>query len=657
MKIQYLLDNFTCFDYETVDPYIGLNMGGGWVYSICYPEVCKSRTISCGIWEESSKSMKYYEGNYRLALEDKYHNILVGQNIAYDIGWYIADNTCSKQEAIKTLRQKYMDGVLLIDTKILARLVDEHGFDYSLGGLTKKYGVTQKSSHLLADAVYDCGLYNKLKPTKSGKPRKRPSGKEGDKRLLKIAYTHMDQLPNDIVKEYCLDDVKGTAELYKVLVNKLLEEYTEEQLYTQIKKYSDLIYCNLEMRINGIPLSIDRLKESNKQLHNKLKEAEQHFIELSKGHKLSVTLSDHLYQYFLINGMSEEDFIKTPETGRYSFKKAWFEDHPCEAVDAVVRLKKIKKAIALLDTFRSIQDELHMSEQEYGTVHGEFNVFGTQTSRFSASSPNLQQVTKRDKELYPICRGPFLVPKEYKLCAADYASQEQRIQVHFAYLLGMPGSKQVRDEWVKNPYMDFHDKVAELTNTPRPYAKGINFGLSFGMGEAKLCTSLGMPIEYVQCQYNGTRPVAGPEGKAIIDQYHSMLPFMKATINYCNDSMKKKEHIKLLGGRKAHIARTYDNGRPIKKAWKAFSQLIQGSAAQQLIQSMVDYYEYICYNEIYDLKLRAVVHDEMIFTFPSEKEKEYVEKIDYIMSNSIPLEVPMIVGCSVGQSWYEEKKE
>jgi len=95
------------------------------------------------------------------------------------------------------------------------------------------------------------------------------------------------------------------------------------------------------------------------------------------------------------------------------------------------------------------------------------------------------------------------------------------------------------------------------------------------------------------------------------------------------------------------------NGRTKLKYFKAFSQLIQGSAADQLIQTLVDFYDYICYNEDTKIILRGVVHDEILFTVPEDTADECKEIIERIMTQSVKLEVPMLVDTHMGNSWYE----
>jgi DNA polymerase I-like protein with 3'-5' exonuclease and polymerase domains len=90
-------------------------------------------------------------------------------------------------------------------------------------------------------------------------------------------------------------------------------------------------------------------------------------------------------------------------------------------------------------------------------------------------------------------------------------------------------------------------------------------------------------------------------------------------------------------------------GNNIRRAftYKALNRLIQGSAADQTKQAMID-----CYKAGFKPLLQ--IHDELCFSI--EKESD-VENVKQIMENAIDsLKVPSKVDIALGKSWGEAKE-
>jgi DNA polymerase I-like protein with 3'-5' exonuclease and polymerase domains len=90
-------------------------------------------------------------------------------------------------------------------------------------------------------------------------------------------------------------------------------------------------------------------------------------------------------------------------------------------------------------------------------------------------------------------------------------------------------------------------------------------------------------------------------------------------------------------------------GNNIRRAftYKALNRLIQGSAADQTKQAMID-----CYKAGFKPLLQ--IHDELCFSI--EKESD-VKNVKQIMENAIDsLKVPSKVDIALGKSWGEAKE-
>ena len=100
-----------------------------------------------------------------------------------------------------------------------------------------------------------------------------------------------------------------------------------------------------------------------------------------------------------------------------------------------------------------------------------------------------------------------------------------------------------------------------------------------------------------------------------------------------------------------HTAERFDNAsakygaQNIKRAftYKALNRLIQGSAADQTKQAVVD-----CYKKGFTPMLQ--IHDELCFSIKNDKE---VKIIKNTMENCIELKVPSVVDIALGKDFGE----
>lgn len=121
-----------------------------------------------------------------------------------------------------------------------------------------------------------------------------------------------------------------------------------------------------------------------------------------------------------------------------------------------------------------------------GRVHADFRQIGTPTGRITASSPNLQQIPHTTD--YRSC---FRAPEGRRLVVADYSQIEMRILADFS-----------RDAALLDAFdsgADLHRATAsqmfgiplhEVTSLQREHAKGLNYGLVYGMGAEGLASRI-----------------------------------------------------------------------------------------------------------------------------------------------------------------------
>jgi DNA polymerase I-like protein with 3'-5' exonuclease and polymerase domains len=189
----------------------------------------------------------------------------------------------------------------------------------------------------------------------------------------------------------------------------------------------------------------------------------------------------------------------------------------------------------------------------------------------------------------------YLIPEEgHVWLKRDFSAQEMRIMAHFA-------EGKLFDAFRADPSTDPHQMVKELIdsmiggNMPRKYVKITGFGIMYGRGVANLSLALG---------------VDEIEGKGVRDAYYSALPEVKDLSYDTRNRGKRGQFIRTWGGRVYYREPNPDRDL----SYKLLNYLIQGSAADQTKQAMIDWDDT---REPTDTLL-AAVHDEINISVPEE---------------------------------------
>ena len=528
-------------------------------------------------------------------------------NAQYDAGWI--------------RRMGFTINGRIIDTMLVAALLDENRFSYSLNALSYDLLKKVKQEKTLQEAAREFGLDPKAE---------------------------MWKMPAMYVGPYAEADAKLTLELWGYLSAQL----TKEELWPIADLELKLLPCLIDMTWKGVRVDQDRVERTRNQLIKREKETLAQ-IKRVAGQDVELWAAASIAKAF------DKLSIPYPRTEKNSpsFTKSFLTDHPHELAQLIVRARNLNKTSGTF--INTIMKHCHAD----GRIHGHINQIrsddgGTVSGRISMSNPNLQQIPARDPELGPMIRSLFLPEEGEQWAAIDFSQQEPRILVHYAYVVGrsrgthMRGVEEFVDGYRNNPDMDFHTMVAEMADIPRKQAKTINLGMMYGMGVNKLSDQLDIDVD---------------EAKGLVSQYHERVPFVKGlmtgVMNRLNDRASSGS-IRSILGRKCRFdlwepdTFAMNKALPYKEAvdeygpttrlkraytYKALNRLIQASAADMTKQAMVNIYE--------SGRVPMIqIHDEIAM---SVKNREDAESIATIMENAVPLEVPSKCDVEIGPSWGE----
>ena len=501
----------------------------------------------------------------------------------------------------------------IIDTMVMASLIDENRIWYSLNSVSFDYLGEVKDEKALKEAADSWGI---------------------------DAKKEMYKLPAMYVGTYAEKDAELTLELFKALSR----EIRKQNLTNIFDLETQLFPCLIDMKFRGVRVDVQKAHELKKKLST---EEENLIQEVKKetGIEPQIWAARSIAEVFQKLSLPYET---TEKTGAPSFTKNFLSTHANPLVKKIAKARELNKAhTTFIDTI--------LKHEHRGRIHADINPIrsdtgGTVTGRFSYSNPNLQQIPARNKELGPLIRSLFLPEVDHKWGCFDYSQQEPRLVVHYAATtepISFDQSVTKIVEKFKDNSVDFHQTVADMAKISRTQAKTINLGLFYGMGKAKLQAELGLQTK--------------AEAEELFNQYHENVPFVRELMNSTSKHAQTSGSIGTLLGRRCRFdkwepnqfgmhkamsfeeaERTYGRGR-IRRAYtyKALNKLIQGSAADMTKKAMLDLYKEGIIPHIQ-------IHDELDISIASE---EQAKKIIEIMENAVTLSVPNKVDYEYGNTW------
>ena len=283
-------------------------------------------------------------------------------------------------------------------------------------------------------------------------------------------------------------------------------------------------------------------------------------------------------------------------------------------------------------------------------VHSELRQTGTVTGRFSMSSPNLQQVSKRGEGV-KVRKAfvPFEERKENIIVSIDWSQIELRMAAHLS-----------QDPKLLDAYRTGKDlHTVSGTNILGCSFEEISSRLKNGDTAAKMARQKGKTLNFAAL-YG-----ASPKRLAKFDlldcteaEAESFLAVHKQGYSgyfydYWNDRVMfatQNLYVETLFGRKRRLP---DLQSPIKSVRaeaknKIVNSIVQGSCSELMKLGMTTAdHEGLLYNK--GISFIAPIHDEFVFSMDSDMAETYIPKLVEIMSYvpkgfTVPLEASVSVG-------------
>ena len=658
-------------DTETVDELLKTS-GYSWKYnkgyildtSLYYEAEDKIKIISglhnenCPYTEEERK-----EQNKEIISLLKNPNVcIVGANILYDIGWWLYEYNMTTYD-VKCSFVDILQAEHILDEFVVECSLDKLSYKYLKKGKTKdnleewiKENVSKKGDfrQYLKDAPWDllCEYASgdsKL-PVKVWRKQLTLLKKQDLCSRCKLEFDcilpslqmTMYGLPIDVEqkKKNLAFLTEAIEKLHKEFLNKYKLPNFRVTATRDIASFCDMrnIPYNHKITLTGMNGTKFRNGEETDHAYNKAKQIVASFC-LVKGKPTAYVpkeLAERTADLLTENGFM---FNNSPNVD-----KKFFESKR-EAFTEIGLIADWKLAVGIQSKILGEKYDRFLTKNFKGEdcIKPQFKITDTISFRYSSNMPNGQQVPSKggftlhngDKETeisFPkITRALFKASKGCVFGKIDYGQIEYRLICNIA--CGKSG-EEVREQYRKNPHLDFHQYVVDLTGLSRKYAKNMSFGVSFGMGLPSMAKNFGWTMEHAE---------------EIAEAYHSKMPFVAPTLALVGDMAKERGYIKTVYG--SH-ARLHDK----KKAYTMLNRYTQGSGGECLKCSIVQAYKEGIWKE---LKVANTVHDELNMPYlePTEEKMIALYRMAEIMRTSVPnLRVPLEAEIELGDNWASTKE-
>ena len=275
-----------------------------------------------------------------------------------------------------------------------------------------------------------------------------------------------------------------------------------------------------------------------------------------------------------------------------------------------------------------------------GKVHTTYNQTITTTGRLSSTEPNLQNIPIR-MELGRKIRRAF-VPSEpdWLILAADYSQIELRILAH------MSGDEKLQEAFSLGE--DIHARTAsevfgvprdEVTQDLRRRAKGVNFGIVYGITDFGLARDIGVSRE---------------EAAVYIENYFRQYPDVRRFIKETIAAARDRGWVETLFKRRRYLPDLLSGNRQIRSFGErtAVNTPIQGTAADIIKLAMLRIDRFLRERGLL-ARMLLQVHDELVFEFPEQEQGELISLVREGMERAVELDVPLDVDIEIGPNWYD----
>ncbi|MBF8299078.1 MAG: polymerase, partial [Dehalococcoidia bacterium] len=439
----------------------------------------------------------------------------------------------------------------------------------------------------------------------------------------------MAQAPIEPVAAYTNARASATNSLWPIYQGELKRD-DQERLFAEMEM--PLLPVLARMEHYGVALDVGALHEMARELTDRLLEVEKQAYD-SVGHMFNMgsplQLSSLLFEEL---GLPKSKKMKQGYSTDAQVLEGLRGVHP--VIESILEYRQVSK---LKSTYVDSLPE--MVNPRTRRLHTTLSQTVAATGRLSSSDPNLQNIPVRT-DLGKRIRDAFVAQRDWMLLSADYSQIELRVLAHMSEDPGlMEAFNRDEDIHAATASQVFNVPIKEVTADQRRFAKVVNFGLVYGMGEFGLAT-----------RSDRTREEAAP----IIQEYFRKYPGILRYLEDTKKIVREKGYVQTLMGRRRYLPEVHAGNFQVRSAAErmAVNMPVQGTAADIIKIAMINLDKRM---EEDGLRSRMVlqVHDELIFEIPMDEMDAMKALVQDLMPHAMELKVPLRVDMKSARTWGE----
>jgi len=434
--------------------------------------------------------------------------------------------------------------------------------------------------------------------------------------------------PKEALYRYLAYDVLCTMKLFKVFDP--LMDSDDKKVYNMLLKATNFLKY---VEMNGLKLDVDLVNKLDLDYSEELKnlETELQTMAIEFGYRDDNPFNPNSYKQlnfllFDLLHVRKKDNKKTADAGARAYWLDLYNEDTAiwKFVKKLDEYKKKKKLhSAYIKGFQSIV-------ADDGRLYSNFLLFGTVTGRLASRNPNLQNIP-RDSNI----KNLITAEEGYNLIEVDYSQAELRV------LAVLSGDPFLKDVYYKGE--DLHSAIAEklfgenFTKEDRVKAKGVNFGIVYGITEYALSKQFGITVN---------------EANKILDDWFKNVPLASAFIKRTRKKIYSEHYVKSVFGRKRRFG--FVQGEKNNLENEAINFTVQSVASDLTLLSAIEIYNKIKNIPDY-IKIVNLVHDSILFEVREGYEEDSINLIKGVMEELpkklLNTDMPFIVDTGVEKSW------
>lgn len=450
-------------------------------------------------------------------------------------------------------------------------------------------------------------------------------------------------LPEELVKYYACADTDDTRGIFKyAMQNDLLTKYNAHKTYEIEIAFS---FAVAYQEFYGHLFDVNKTEKLRTEIMGNIDRLYKEMCDII-GHEFNPNSSPQLLKILYKElGIPEQISRKTgrPTTDKETLKKLG----ELTDIDGNIKYPFVQLLLEyrVNEGVRKIIDKFPEVATQDGYLFPGVKQYGTTTGRVSIKEPNYQSYNNPVKK--------EIIPRPgYYMFDTDYSSVEYRV------LGNMSGNKMIKDSFY-DPDFDYHSYQAarmygvpysSVTGKLRKAAKGINFGLPYGMGDE----SFGLRIFGEKSDEN-TRKASALRKSYFKGQEDIEVFFQNARENGASNG-----YTETYFGRRRYYNRAQYSINSIKR--QAGNHVIQGTAADVYKLAVGRVFKRICREGwLGKVLLTGFIHDELLGEVsvdidPMEWLKVLREEFEVKITDEKGNQwCPLYMGFGWGRNWYEAK--